>query len=169
MKEESISNLLIEETLGQLLPSLARWHNYHDAQDLAQEAICNLLQHPDVDNPGGWAWRYANFLGMRLRRSKKREGEHRKALAKRSASRNATLDPIGELIIRERKEVFDAALANLKELERQLLELVNDFTYGEIANLLNFSGLAVKARLARARKKLRMYIISRLRDSSESI
>jgi RNA polymerase sigma-70 factor (ECF subfamily) len=75
-------------------------------------------------------------------------------------SDEGAFDPLQWLMNRERAVVVRAALAGLKEEDREimLLKYAESWSYGQIAEHLGVSHSAVEARLHRARQRLRKLI-----------
>jgi RNA polymerase sigma-70 factor (ECF subfamily) len=131
-----------------------------EAQDVSQEALVRLWQHRDSVEESGtrpWLMRTAHNLCIdRLRRRKVRgevaEGDTVVALQ--------TDDNPGPQRVAESTEIrrkIERALGMLPELDRAVIVMreVQGLPYGEIAGALGLPLGTLKARLHRARERLR--------------
>jgi len=134
-----------------------------EAQDVAQEALVRLWQHRDrVDDrtAGFWIRRTAHNLCIdRIRRrqsSPEVEAELKEAISADPRVGPARLAESGEL-----GRLIENALAELPVRDRAVLILreVQQLPYAEIARILDLPLGTLKARLHRARERLRIKLV----------
>jgi RNA polymerase sigma-70 factor (ECF subfamily) len=135
-----------------------------EAKDVAQEALVRLWEHREdirgVPEARSWTLRTAHNLAIdriRLRRSRPRADES--VLETRSSERVA--DPEREAVGRDAVERVAKGLDELSPEDRGVIVMreIQALTYGEIATVLDVPLGTVKARLHRARERLRTILV----------
>lgn len=145
--------------------------NREDAADMTQETFLKVWKHLDSyrfdSSFSTWLYRLASNCCLDLLRSQKRkptisltvenENEEEQILDVQDDS----LTPEEELIAQDERERLNQAMMSLEEEQRQILTLrvVNDLSYGEIAEILTIKEGTVKSRLSRARENLRKKLL----------
>jgi len=145
--------------------ALAATGDIDEADDVTQEAFVRLFERMEkIREPeaiGGWLVRTAINIARdrrRFRRLRSWLGASRDAESEPSPSPS----PEASAARREAAEKFDAwSRARLSERERLVIQLRGgeEMTIAEIARELGISESAVKTHLARAREKLRPFMI----------
>lgn len=156
--------LLVAQTLSPLRAFLARHLRDRDevddlAQDVYVRAWTKIAELRDVEKFAGWLWRIARFAA--IDRTRQRSAHHRNFATtpiEDSVEPAAAEMEAAHWLEREhlRKRVADC-LEELPELPRELLRLryAEGLGYQEIAECVGLNPTQVKARLARARCKIR--------------
>ncbi len=129
-------------------------------QEVALAAVSQRAPIHDPSKVGAWLYRLALRRVLLYRRV---QGRHRRLLGRFAWSRGAegstlhTPDPLGWLLLDERRRFVREALDNLnrRDAEILLLKYTEDWSYRELAEHLGIGEAAVEARLHRARKRLR--------------
>lgn len=159
------SRELFESTVLAYLDSaynLARWltRNEHDAEDIVQEAVLRAFRSFDSFTPGrdARAWLLAivrNCCRTALKKSQmlQRTTQVSDDLA---AAADSWSDPAAELVKRANSQLVHQALQELPFDYREILVLreLEEFSYKEIADLLDIPVGTVMSRLSRARRDL---------------
>lgn len=159
------SRELFESTVLAYLDSaynLARWltRNEHDAEDIVQEAVLRAFRSFDSFTPGrdARAWLLAivrNCCRAALKKSQmlQRTTQVSDDLA---AAADSWSDPAAELVRRANSQLVHQALQELPFDYREILVLreLEEFSYKEIADVLDIPVGTVMSRLSRARRDL---------------
>jgi RNA polymerase sigma-70 factor (ECF subfamily) len=144
--------------------------NRHDAEDLAQEAFVkafrNIGRFKEGEPFGPWIYRIVTNLALDVlkHRTKFRDeelSESQPAARRDSAELGAVT---GELSSR-----IDKAIESLPENQRVVsrLYLVEQFSHGEIAKMMNLSEGTVRSHLSLARRKLKEQLADLYRSDEE--
>ncbi|HEX6956579.1 MAG TPA: sigma-70 family RNA polymerase sigma factor [Ferrovibrio sp.] len=147
-----------------VLPHLDALYNYarrltrdpHEAQDLVQEAILRAARYFESfrgDEARPWLFR---ILRNSFRSGRRRDDPLLVPLDDERHHPEAGGDPEAQLIQADAKRMVDAALAALPVAAREILVLreIEDFSYRQIAEILDLPVGTVMSRLARARDAL---------------
>ncbi|MFO0956896.1 MAG: sigma-70 family RNA polymerase sigma factor [Isosphaeraceae bacterium] len=127
-------------------------------QEVALAAVAQRSPLADPSRVGAWLHRLAVVQVLLYRR---RHGRRRKLLDSYSQRAEATAsvgnDPLGWLLLDERRELVRKAMAGLpsRDAEVLMLKYTEGWSYRRLADHLGISEAAVEARLHRARRKLR--------------
>ena len=135
-----------------------------DAQDVAQEALVRLWQHRQaVDEPGArlWLMRTAHNLCIDRLRKRKVRSEVAGGDELMDVQRDRGPGPEDRAGATEIGRGIEQALAGLEDLDRAVLLMreVHGLPYEEIASALGLPLGTLKARLHRAREKLRTRLV----------
>jgi RNA polymerase sigma-70 factor (ECF subfamily) len=125
------------------------------ARELAQEAFVRVLDR-DADNPRGLVFRTAANLARDEARMIVRRKRHLRLLrVEEDVRAEQAATPAREMEARERTALLRRALAELSEMDREVLLLWNaGFDYAEIADQTGLAHGAIGTTIARAKKKL---------------
>lgn len=143
--------------------------NHHDALDAVQEILLKLLaalpKFQGRSRFGTWLYRLAANTCLDIRRKRGRTATEslENTLEHSPATSLAMFDESGEdnpdVYVEQnyREELVRAALEQLPESQRRLLELrdLEDLSNSQVANILGIEVGALKARLHRARQALK--------------
>jgi RNA polymerase sigma factor (sigma-70 family) len=129
------------------------------AEDLVIEAFWRLYRQPQVSdangNPAGWLYRTATRLGIDSLRAAARRGRFEEEAGRRLNSQPGT-DPLQDVLQAERRSQVRQALAGVRPEQAQLLILrASDFSYQELAEILNVTRGSVGTMLIRAEAAFR--------------
>jgi RNA polymerase sigma-70 factor (ECF subfamily) len=132
-------------------------------QEVGLAAVRQAAPIRDPGKVGSWLYQLAIRQSLLYRRKMGRRRNLLNRYAVRfepTESDEGAFDPLQWLMNRERAVVVRAALAGLKEEDREimLLKYAESWSYGQIAEHLGVSHSAVEARLHRARQRLRKLI-----------
>jgi RNA polymerase sigma factor (sigma-70 family) len=132
-------------------------------QEVGLAAVRQAAPIRDPARVGSWLYQLAIRQSLLYRRKMGRRRNLLNRYATRfepSESDQGAFDPLQWLMDRERAVVVRAALAELKEEDREimLLKYAESWSYGQISEHLGVSHSAVEARLHRARQRLRKLI-----------
>jgi RNA polymerase sigma-70 factor, ECF subfamily len=153
----TVSPASIEELYRQYHRSLVRMlyrrtGDQDRAEDLAQEVFARALAAPP-DSPRPWLFAVALNLVRDDGRRAVRQGRRLQLLKAESPS--SAPDPHHELERGEKAALVHDALAQLRDLDREVLLLkAEGFDYDEIAATTGLSRGAIGTTLARARRRL---------------
>jgi RNA polymerase sigma-70 factor (ECF subfamily) len=126
-------------------------------QEVALAAVAQRAPLADTSKLGAWLYRLAVRQTLLYRRRQGRRHRLVNRYAQHNGeSRNAP-DPLGWLLLDERRRLVREALARLprRDAEILLLKYTEDWSYRELAAHLGLTEAAVEARLFRARGRLR--------------
>lgn len=136
----------------------------HEAEDVAQEVFCSLLNNraldPSAPFAAAWLYRAAahralNAVRGRKRRQRREEMEARQSVVLAAAGERA-LDPQQGAEAQETRETLRAALKRLPEKQAMVLVLrYSGLSYAEVASALGVRTNAVGTLLRRAEAALR--------------
>ncbi|MEW4489370.1 sigma-70 family RNA polymerase sigma factor [Thalassoglobus sp. JC818] len=140
-----------------------RLHSTEEVDDVFQEVSVAVsrrdLRPSDLTKARSWLYRVAIRQVLQYRRKSgryRRLVENNQALTPRS---NFAVedDPLAFLVRTERAEVLRQALADLGELDREILHLkyVENWTYQDLSENLGVSKNTIEHRLVRSKKRLR--------------
>ena len=145
--------------------------NAEDAADMTQEAFIKAWKNLDSFQFEAafstWLYRLASNCCLDFLRSKKRRPTI-SLVTTNDEDEEQTVDvednapgPEEQLLSGEDREILRKALAEIDLEQRQILTLrvVNDLSYGEIAEILGIKEGTVKSRLSRARENLRKKVL----------
>ena len=142
-------------------PGLTRWmisvtHDGELAEDLVQEAFLRLARELEAgrrpDNAAAWLAQVARNLAI----SRARRAATAARYEDRLAHPSAPVDPAVAALDAERTRAVNAALAELRPVDRTALLLAADgHRNAEIAVRIGRTELATRALLCRARRRLR--------------
>ena len=145
--------------------------NAEDAADMSQEAFLkawrNLAGFQFESAFSTWLYRLASNCCLDFLRSRKRRPTI-SLVTTNDEDEEQVMDvedtapgPEEQLFSREDREVLQKALGEIDPEQRQILTLrvVNDLSYGEIADILGIKEGTVKSRLSRARENLRKKVL----------
>ena len=145
--------------------------NAEDAADMSQEAFLkawkNLAGFQFESAFSTWLYRLASNCCLDFLRSKKRRPTISLVMSN-DEEEEQVMDvedtapgPEEQLFTREDREILQKALGEIDPEQRQILTLrvVNDLSYGEIAEILGIKEGTVKSRLSRARENLRKKVL----------
>lgn len=134
-----------------------------EAQDVAQEALVRLWQHrTTVDDRGARTWLMRTAHNLCIDRIRKRRVRSEVADAETVMQRQGDANP-GPQRSAEAEEIgrtIETALAGMSELDRAVIVMreVQGLPYDEIAASLELPLGTLKARLHRARDRLRAHL-----------
>ncbi|NIP85219.1 MAG: sigma-70 family RNA polymerase sigma factor [Planctomycetales bacterium] len=143
---------------------LARVGEYQAVDDVMQEvALAAVRQQAplhDATKVAPWLYRVAVTQSLQYRRKMGRRRKLARRYAERAEGTAAdpqSADPLQWLLADERRGLVRQALARLapKDAEILLLKYAENYSYQQLADLLNISVSAVEARLHRARGRMR--------------
>jgi RNA polymerase sigma-70 factor (ECF subfamily) len=143
---------------------LARLGERQAADEVLQEvALAAVAQRAPLADPGklaAWLYRLAVRQALLYRRRQGRRHRLVNGYALRLGAAPAgsrASDPLGWLLLDERRRLVREALARLpaRDAEVLLLKYTEDWSYRDLAAHLGLSAAAVEARLHRARRRLR--------------
>lgn len=147
---------------------LRRGFTHEQARDLAQETFLEAIRtrnrYRGEASPLGWVLGIAQNVyreNLRYQNRQKRKGEHVSIETwlenEGTDPRSASEHPIERSLALERARLFREAISTLPPGQRTclLLRIDQDLSYREIAELLDISLEAVKARLFQGKKALR--------------
>ena len=145
--------------------------NAEDAADMSQEAFLkawkNLEGFQFESAFSTWLYRLASNCCLDFLRSRKRRPTI-SLVTTNDEDEEQVMDvedtapgPEEQLFTREDREILQKALGEIDPEQRQILTLrvVNDLSYGEIAEILGIKEGTVKSRLSRARENLRKKVL----------
>lgn len=134
--------------------------DWHEAEDLVLEAFLRLYQKPpqEEQNLVGWVYRVAINLGLNALRARKRrqayEVQAAQGLELEAGTPEENLDPALVLERRQQRQQVQEVLAEMKPRSATLLLLrYADFSYADIAAVIQVSPSSVGALLVRAEKE----------------
>jgi RNA polymerase sigma-70 factor, ECF subfamily len=136
------------------------------AEDVTQECFLAMVSGAAFDADRGTLRTYlfgiARHLVLRRLRISEREAEEPREWA-------APVDVLGDLLATERSDLVARAVAQLPLLQREALVLFKfeELSLEEIANITGVDAGAVKSRLHRARKSLRIALAPLLLRNAE--
>jgi RNA polymerase sigma-70 factor (ECF subfamily) len=147
-----------------------------DARDVVQEAFLKAYAH--LDRFGGrsslYTWLFRITVNMGLSHRRKRKWERRTLPSPGQDQPDpleglvgrADADPVGPLLSAETERIVQRALQDLDPEHRAVVVLrdIQQFDYGEIAEVLKVPTGTVKSRLHRARLMLRDSLRPLLKD-----
>ncbi len=128
-------------------------------QEVALAAVAQKAPLADPARVAPWLYRLAvrQSLLYRRKQGRRRKLTDRYAARKEAAGDSQSLDPLGWLLAKERRQQVRRALACLpkRDAEILLLKYTEDWSYREMAQRMGISESAVEARLHRARQRMR--------------
>lgn len=140
--------------------ALALGADPHEAEDLAQQAIVNVLARaPDRIEHAGYVVKAMTRLWLDRQRSLRAMGRRLRRLAEHAALRSAERHMHGA----ERGDVVRAAIEGLPPKQRAalMLRVVEGLGYAAIAEAIGCSEVAARASLHEARARLRRELVAR--------
>lgn len=148
--------------LGRILRARARalGADTHEADDLAQQSIANVLAHaPDKVGHPGYAIRTLTRLWLDRQRSLRARGRRLRSLAIGAVVGHPRAEPRDE----DRAIALQEAIERLPPKQRAalMLRVVEGLGYGPIAEAIGCSEEAARASLHQARARLRRELIER--------
>ncbi len=145
-------------------------YNLEVAEDLTQETFERFyvknMTFPSEDDAKYWLLRVAKNLALNHVRRNKRENEMVEKVKRMPFSTSDDRDGATEVIEAENRREVRAAIAQLPENLRMVIQLkeFSGLDYKTIAKVLGISETNVKVRVFRARKKLEEALGSEERD-----
>ena len=142
----------------------ARLGNFHDAQDIAQEAFIRAYhQLADLHQParfGNWLYTIVRNLCNDARRAR------RPVLPLDAEFSAEPIDPVGEHERRALHRRVQRALAGLSQIHRETVALyyIHGHTCAEVGRFLDVPVGTVKRRLSEARERLKKEMTDMVRD-----
>ncbi len=142
----------------------ARLGDVHAVDEVMQEvSLAAVKQQAPIHDPAKvapWLYRLAVTQSLMYRRKMGRRRKLTDRFAERNRpaeSDNRERDPLGRLLVEERRAQVRAAIKRLPKRDAELLMLkyTQDWSYKRIAAHLGLTTSAVEARLHRARARLR--------------
>jgi RNA polymerase sigma-70 factor (ECF subfamily) len=155
---------LLERQRGRLLALLrSRLRDGQAAEDVFQNvalAVAGAGCRPEREaDAAPWFYRIAVRQCLMFRRSAGRRARLANNYAEQWAPKETARggDPLRWLMAEERRQAFDAALARLPELDRQILVLrtLENWSYRQLAEAHGVSERTIEHRLWKARRRLR--------------
>lgn len=144
------------------------------AEDVTHDCFLNLIRRPENFNPGLGSlqtYLYAAARNLSLKQFRHRTREAAMADLEVEPSGPAREEPLGQLLEEEMAAKVRAAIAALPELQREVLVLYEyeGLALNEIAGIVGAGVGAVKARLFRARQRLKADLKSYLNSGPEIV
>lgn len=144
--------------------------NYHDSEDIAQEAFLRAYRSLHHYNPSysfsSWLYKITlNIIRDRIRKkelsfqyhSRERDDDEDVDDSLSSLSDESAVNPENWQIWRERQQELQSAISALSLSHREMIVLrhIQNLSYHEISGILNIPMNSVKVRLHRARAQLK--------------
>ncbi len=164
---------LVHRFQNRLMAAMLHVVGSHDeAEDVVQESFVQayIKLHTFQGHSQFYTWLYRIAFNNALSRRRKRRGEisiEQNREITGSDPQDAQESPDEPLLRQERVALVHRALARLTEEHREILVLreMEDFSYEEIADILDINLGTVRSRLSRARNQLKIHIEDLQRDS----
>ncbi|RMF40303.1 MAG: sigma-70 family RNA polymerase sigma factor [Planctomycetota bacterium] len=145
--------------------------SYDEAEDVVQESFVQayVKLHTFQGNSQFYTWLYRIAFNNALSRRRKRRGEislEQNREVTGSDPEDGHESPDEPLMRQERMALVHRALGRLSEEHRKILVLreMEDFSYEQIAEILDINLGTVRSRLSRARSQLKSHIEDLQRD-----
>ncbi|HWV16816.1 MAG TPA: RNA polymerase sigma factor [Cellvibrio sp.] len=135
--------------------------NYHDADDIVQDAFHNILRAENIEaieNPKAYLYQAASNLALNRIRKQKRHHEYIAAL---DAEETNDLTPERNVFAHKDLHRLEQALAGLPQKYRTtfLLSRMQDKTYKEISQTLGIPESTVEKHIIKVLKYLRTHLL----------
>lgn len=145
-------------------------------EDIMQNIALALVRQREslgeIQQIGAWLYQVAIKQVLMHRRSRGRYRKFQKKLvAQTEAGIVSTIEetgPVEQVLAAEKQDLVRSAVANLDELDRQLLMLKysENWSYQQLAEHMGVKEDTIEYRLARARKRLRRQLAQTMKEPS---
>ena len=126
-------------------------------------AFVNGSPPAETDQLAPWLYRVAVRQTLLHRRKSGRRRKLQRAVEQNGSADSSAETPTAQALHHEQTEAVREALADLGEVDQQLLQLkyTENWTYQQLAGHLGVSATTIEYRLLRARKRLRQQLLLR--------